>query len=92
MKGRCSSEEAARVVSSFPSHDGVEVRYTLQNWISLKAAGKIVELPRKKKQKKSSKLWEHLFKDLDVGCNEISLAANSSWWDWTLGSTLFFWR
>ena len=92
VKGRCSDEEAANIISSFPSHDGVEVRYTIQNWISLKTTGRVVEISNRKRRKRSSKLHDELIKDLDVGRDAISRAANSSWWDWTSGSTLFFWR
>ena len=31
-------------------------------------------------------------KDLDVGRDAVSRAADSSWWNWDAGSTLFFWR
>lgn len=29
-KGRCSDEEAVNIIDRFPSHDCVEVRYTVQ--------------------------------------------------------------
>eukprot|EP00957_Ditylum_brightwellii_P074659 5674301-Ditylum_brightwellii.AAC.1 len=33
-----------------------------------------------------------LSKDLAAGVNAIARVANSTWWEWTEGSTLFFWR
>ena len=31
-------------------------------------------------------------KDIEVGSDAVARAANSTWWDWSAGSTLFFWR
>jgi hypothetical protein len=45
----------------------------------------------KNKSVKSGKLWE-LRRDIDVGRDAIARAANSTWWSWDLGSTLYFWR
>ena len=33
-----------------------------------------------------------LNKDLEVGRDAFSRAADSSWWNWDAGSMLFFWR
>ena len=33
-----------------------------------------------------------LFADKEVGRDAIARAANSTWWDWDAGSTLYFWR
>ena len=33
-----------------------------------------------------------LFADKEVGRDAVTRAANSTWWDWDAGSTLFFWR
>ena len=41
--------------------------------------------------KKPGKLWE-LQRDLEVGKDAVSRAANSTWWSWEAGSTLFYWR
>lgn len=40
----------------------------------------------------SHQRWQELQKDLDVGLDAIRRGVGSSWWEWTLGSTLFFWR
>jgi hypothetical protein len=45
----------------------------------------------KRKSKKSGKLW-NLARDLEVGKDAVSRAANSTWWSWDSGSTLFYWR
>ena len=41
--------------------------------------------------KKRSKLTE-FWKDLEIGRDAVGRAANSTWWNWDAGSTLFFWR
>ena len=41
---------------------------------------------------KSSRKKLELAKDLEVGCDAVCRAANSSWWNWDDGSTLYFWR
>ena len=33
-----------------------------------------------------------LFADKEVGRDAVRRAANSTWWDWDAGSTLYFWR
>ena len=33
-----------------------------------------------------------LLRDAEVGCDVLSRFADSSWWQWTRGSTLIFWR
>ena len=38
------------------------------------------------------KRWQELQKDLDVGLDAIRRGVGATWWEWTLGSTLFFWR
>ena len=44
--------------------------------------------PMKSKNLKG-KLWE-LHRDLEVGRDAVARAADSSWWNWDAGSTLFF--
>ena len=34
----------------------------------------------------------NLARDLDVGKDAVMRTSNSSWWDWSAGSTLLFWR
>ena len=34
----------------------------------------------------------NLFADKEVGRDAVARAANSTWWDWDAGSTLYFWR
>ena len=41
--------------------------------------------------RKAGKLFE-LLRDLEVGRDAVRRAAWSSWWNWDLGSTLYFWR
>jgi hypothetical protein len=41
--------------------------------------------------RKSSKYTE-LCKDIEIGRDAVGRAANSTWWNWDAGSTLFFWR
>ena len=43
---------------------------------------------KSRKKMKDTELW----KDLEVGRDAVGRAANSSWWNWDAGSTLFFWR
>ena len=52
-------------------------------WIRLR--GKV------KAKKNSGKMWE-LQRDLEVGKDAVSRAADSTWWSWEAGSSLFFWR
>lgn len=33
-----------------------------------------------------------LLRDAEAGCDAISCLADSDWWAWQQGSTLFFWR
>jgi hypothetical protein len=44
-----------------------------------------------KAKKNSGKMWE-LERDLEVGKDAVCRAADSTWWSWEAGSTLFFWR
>lgn len=43
------------------------------------------------KQKKRKRLSE-LEKDVIVGTDALNRASSATYWEWTLGSTLFFWR
>ena len=44
-------------------------------------------------QSKEVKVFKtELGKDLEVGRDAVGRAANASWWNWDIGSTLFFWR
>jgi hypothetical protein len=47
---------------------------------------------KRKKQRSKVRLNSELIKDLEIGCDAVARAANSSWWNWDAGSTLFFWR
>lgn len=67
------------------------MRYSLQHWISLRATGRVVESPNKKRKKLPCSSHTEMLKDLEVGKDALIRAANSSWWDWSAGSTLFFW-
>ena len=46
------------------------------------------KLVKAKRKPKDLELW----KDLEVGRDAVGRAANSSWWNWDAGSTLYFWR
>ena len=46
----------------------------------------------KRKKNKKKERMEELLKDIEVGRDDVGRAANSSWWSWDAGSTLFFWR
>ena len=46
---------------------------------------------RRRTSKKAGKMFD-LLRDLEVGRDAVRRAAWSSWWNWDLGSTLYFWR
>jgi len=59
-----------------------------------KCSGRTIKIARwsvipLKFKKLKGKLW-NLHRDMEVGRDAIERAANSSWWDWDAGSTLFF--
>ena len=60
------------------------ISVSLPKWI-LHRKRKIV---KSRKKLKNSELW----KDLEIGRDAVGRAANSSWWNWDAGSTLYFWR
>ena len=45
-----------------------------------------------RKQKDKLNPTEHLYKDWNVGSDAVRRGVNSTWWEWTDGSTLNFWR
>lgn len=52
-------------------------------------------LPTSSRQRKAQTkvtVDQEMAKDLDIGRDAVSWAANSSWWSWDSGSTLFFWH
>jgi hypothetical protein len=44
-----------------------------------------------KKKKSRVAFQQEMAKDLEIGQDAVARAANSSWWSWDSGSTLFFW-
>ena len=64
--------------------DGKSKQIELPKWI-LHRQRKLVKA---KKKPRDLELW----KDLEVGRDAVGRAANSSWWNWDAGSTLYFWR
>ena len=46
----------------------------------------------RRSNKRNKKICTELEKDLEIGRDAVARAANSSWWNWDNGSTLFFWR
>jgi hypothetical protein len=47
--------------------------------------------PKKQRRSKPS-FDDELLKDLEIGRDAVKRAAQSTWWNWDGGSTLFFWR
>jgi hypothetical protein len=45
-----------------------------------------------KRKKSRLSFQQEMAKDLEIGRDAVARAANSSWWSWDSGSTLFFWR
>jgi hypothetical protein len=64
------------------------VSYAVGSWVVQQR-----QLPRvqSKKKRQHCQLSE-LHKDLSIGRDAVGRAANSTWWNWDAGSTLFFWR
>ena len=66
--------------------------------IITKAGRKLtIDLPewikhRKKQEGNKHSKYTELWKDLEIGRDAVGRAANSTWWNWDAGSTLFFWR
>ena len=46
---------------------------------------------RRQTSKKAGRYW-NLHRDLEVGRDAVTRAAWSTWWNWDVGSTLYFWR
>ena len=69
--------------SPLTQHGGT-VPITLPKWIQHRKP----KLIKSRKKRKDAELW----KDLAVGRDAVGRAANSTWWNWDAGSTLFFWR
>jgi hypothetical protein len=44
------------------------------------------------KPTKKRKFVSEMAKDIEVGREAVGRAANSTWWNWDAGSTLYFWR
>ena len=51
----------------------------------------IIKLRRKNRPRLTQSLRE-LMRDGEVGVDALERAVSSNWWEWTHGSTLFFWR
>ncbi len=45
-----------------------------------------------KGQRLSTSWWKELVRDMEAGSDAITRAVSSTWWDWSSGSTLLFWR
>ena len=54
--------------------------------------GKNVGSKYQQQLKRSKKKLTELRKDIIVGTDALHRASGASYWEWTLGSTLFFWR
>jgi hypothetical protein len=75
-------------------HGREEIPFTITR--SGKCKDKVIKAPTwavksMKGKNLKGKLWE-LYQDLEVGRDAVARAADSSWWNWDAGSTLFFWR
>jgi hypothetical protein len=53
---------------------------------------KWTSISRKLEGKKSCKWKSEFLKDLEIGADAVGQVANLSWWNWDVGSTLFFWQ
>lgn len=88
-------EDEATILSRFNFDDADELTVSVQPWITRRNEGLDLRKSKarmKKKRKKSNVSVQELLKDIEVGSDAVARAAHSTWWDWSAGSTLFFWR
>ena len=90
-----SGEKVVETVTWFDPNKGLEVKssFKVSKWT------KTLNSEERKKGKRSSKgrkgdKWEveNLYKDWKVGSDAVRRGVNSTWWEWSDGSTLKFWR
>ena len=66
-----------------------------KNWSYLLNAARAGKIARKRKlfgPNLCEKVLASLLKDVEVGTEAIGRICNCSWWNWSTGSTLLFWR
>ena len=70
----------------------LRVEYGTEWWMLHQRESKNNKRKRDGKRVKSNREASTFQKDVEVGRDALSRAANSSWWEWTHGSSCYFWR